>query len=112
MAQQDTQRLMKPHLRLALQRSVFVAVRQHAEFCFKLFNRRQAAFERLRQRFGELKSRNADRLMGVAQGILGDDSILVATKNEANRGLIAGLAQEVIYGGEIEIHLARVGRFE
>ena len=49
---------------------------------------------------------DGDRLVQAAQSILGDEFVLFAAKQEADRGLVVRVAQEVVYGGEVEIELA------
>ena len=57
--------------------------------------------------FGDTK-----RLSDIAEGVLRDDSVLRFAENETDTRLIVGMAQHVIDSREVEVHLARVLRFE
>lgn len=48
----------------------------------------------------------------VAQGILDDESLFRFAEDEADGGLIAGVLDDVIDGGQVKIHLAGVFGFE
>src|SRR5436309_6647902 len=59
-----------------------------------------------------LPSGDSDWALQVPQGVLDDDTVLLAAQEQADGGLISGMAQHVVDGGEIEVQLAHEGRIE
>src|SRR5437667_12330321 len=56
--------------------------------------------------------RDAHRRRCVSKGVFRNDPILRLAKNEANARLVIRMAEHVIDGGEVEVHLAGVLRLE
>jgi hypothetical protein len=67
----------------------------------------QTAAQFLWEGFGELglPGGDGDGWAQAAQGILGDEPVLFRTEKQADGGLVVGMAQEVVHGGEVEIEL-------
>jgi hypothetical protein len=52
--------------------------------------------------------RHADRRVNAAQRIFDDNTVALAAQDQADAGIVAGLAVAIIECSEIEIHLARM----
>ena len=83
-----------------------------SQFGFDFLDGGQTAAQFLREGFGELglPGGDGDGLVQAAQGVLGDELVLFPTEQQADGGLVGGMAQEVVHGGEVEIELAERGR--
>ena len=84
-----------------------------------LFNRRQPSpdesfrdDEAFRDLFEMPELRDAHWRRGVPQRVFGDDPILRLAENQADARLVVRVAEHVVNGGEVEVHLAGVFRFE
>src|SRR5262245_3804173 len=75
---------------------------ERAEPALGLLDAGQARFEVLRQRFGELIRGHADRLVGIAQRVLGDHAVLGLAQYEADAGAILGGLDLLVDRGEVE----------
>ncbi|MCW3062242.1 MAG: hypothetical protein JWQ02_4063 [Capsulimonas sp.] len=75
-----------------------------------LLRRRQTPLHRLRQPFGETVRRHPDGRRIIAQRVLGHDLLLLFAKNKPDGGRVLGMAEKIVHGGEVEVHLAGVLR--
>jgi len=57
-------------------------------------------------------ARNANRLGEVAKGILGDDLIPRLAQNDSDGWLVVRMTEQVINGGQVEVHLPGILRLE
>ena len=80
------------------------------QFGFDFLDGGQAAAQFFGQGFGELRlpGGDGDGLVQAAQGLFGDEFVFLPAKQQADRGLVVGVAQEVVHGGEVEIELADI----
>src|SRR4051812_2255854 len=53
-------------------------------------------------------ARHADRLLLALKGVFGHQAVLGLAEDEADGGLVVGVPEEVVDGGEVEAHLAGV----
>src|SRR3954447_1343101 len=53
-------------------------------------------------------ARHADRLLLALKGVFGHQAVLGLAEDEADGGLVVGMPEEVVDGGEVEAHLAGV----
>src|SRR5437763_614994 len=53
-------------------------------------------------------ARDADRLLLALEGVFGHQAMLGLAEDEADGGLIVGVAEKIVDGGEVEAHLAGV----
>ena len=83
-----------------------------SQFVFEFLNRRQTAFQIRRERFGQSVLGNADGRCRIPESVLCDDLVLGLADDQANTRPIIGMAEQVIDGGEVEIHLADKLRLE
>lgn len=82
------------------------------EFRFKFFDGGEAALEFFREFFEVRELSDAQRLGHVAQRVFRDDAVLFLAQDQADAGFVIGVAQQIIYGGKLEVHLAGVLRLE
>ena len=77
---------------------------------FDFFDGRQAAAEVFGQGVGEpgLPLGDGDRLVEAAQGVFGDKAVLFPAQQKPDGRLVVRVAQEIVYGGEVEIELADI----
>jgi len=73
--------------------------------CFQLRGARQGAAERLRH---PLVRGDADRALEALECVLGYQAALGLAEDQADGGLVVGMAEVVVHGGEVEAHLTRV----
>src|SRR5262249_9435495 len=55
---------------------------------------------------------NAHRAPDIAQCVFGDNLAARLAKNQPKRQFVIWMTQQVVYRGQVEIHLARIFRFE
>jgi hypothetical protein len=79
-----------------------------------LLNRWQAALELGGHGLGDvlLPVGDGDGLVEAAEGILDDELVFAPAEQEADGGLIVGVAQEIVHGGAVEIELADIAGLE
>jgi len=78
----------------------------------KLLHCRQSSLEILGQFYQVPKLGDAHRRRGVPEGIFRYDPVLRFAQDEADARLVVGMAEKVVDGGEVEVHLAGVLRLE
>ena len=82
------------------------------EFLFNFFDRGQGRLQFPRQRAGQLVLGNANGSAHVVQVVFCHDTILLLAEDQTDGGPIVFVAQAVVHGAEVEVHLAGVLRLE
>src|SRR5882757_3784168 len=91
---------------LPLESSSLFSIGSLPELALEFLNRRQTAFQICRKRFGEFVFGNADRRRGISQCVFGNDLVLGFADDQPDTRLVIRMPQQVVNGGEIEVHLA------
>ena len=80
------------------------------EFGLYFLDGGKAALKLAGQGFGDLglPGRDSDGLVEAAQRILDDKTVFSFAKQEADGGLVIGVAQKVVHGGAVEVDLADI----
>jgi hypothetical protein len=74
----------------------------------ELLDAREVRFELCGQRLHQLILRDADRLVDVAERVLGDDAVVGLAEQEADRRVVVLVAQQLVDRAQVEVQLARV----
>ena len=82
------------------------------KFGFDGFDGGEAGSQFAGQGAGEFVIGDADGFVDVAQGVLGEDAVFGLAEDQADGWLVGGVAELVIDGGAVEVHLAGVFRLE
>src|SRR5690242_10051225 len=67
---------------------------------------RKAALQRGGERVSEAIGGDAERRVHIARRIFSDGAAARAAEDDADAGLVVGMAEQIIHGGEIKVHLA------
>src|SRR5437870_5009967 len=73
-----------------------------------LLDGRQRALELLGKLFEVPELRDSHRRRRVPERVFRDDPILRLAQNKADARLVVGMAEKIVNGGEVEVHLPRV----
>ena len=72
----------------------------------------EGALQGVREGLAEMEVGDAEGFGEVAQGVLDDNPVFGLAEQDADGGLIGGVAQQFVHGGEVEVRLAGIGRLE